>query len=145
MEDVRHFMPLKGSFGHRTFAQKWENRVSLPSSISPNTLFWQAMNYLHSSLPKLLKYVRSWSNKGFQSTQPTVLPPVGLLGNQTWKWGKNKGWSRLLKMPETQQSVRINSVKQALDTRQLQETFRHVKTVHLSFRKWCQNRLILTY
>lgn len=29
----------------------------------PKHPFWQALNYLHSSLPKLLKYVRSWSNR----------------------------------------------------------------------------------
>lgn len=49
-----------------------------PSHLA-KTLFWQALNYLHSSLPKLFKYVRSWSNrKAFRAYGRAS--PCGLLG-----------------------------------------------------------------
>lgn len=66
------------------------------SSHLPITLLWQALDYLPSSLPKLFKYVRSWSNRKVRSTQPTELP-LWAVGDQTWKQEKNKGLSGQLK------------------------------------------------
>lgn len=78
----------------------------------PKHPFWQALNYLHSSLPKLLKYVRSWSNRNkfFWSTQPAEFPQWAG-GDQTWKQRKNKGFLAVLKMPRPQQPITIYSMK----------------------------------
>lgn len=106
----------------------------VPSHL-PKTLFWQALNYLHSSLPKLFKYVRSWSNrKAFEAYGRQSFPPWAV-GDQMWKQGKNKGLSGLLKTPGPQQPIKIHSVKQAWNTRRLQEPLKHVRTPLLSLRK----------
>lgn len=65
----------------------------------PKTLSWQALNYLHSSLPKLFKYVRSWSNRKAFGAYSRQSFPLWAVGDQTWKQGKNKGLSGLLKTP----------------------------------------------
>lgn len=82
--------------------------------ISPqkHTLFWKALNYLHSSLPKLFKYVRRWSNRkafGERECGPTEFPPCGAVGDQTQKQAKNKGLSGLLKTPGPEQPIKIHS------------------------------------
>lgn len=73
---------LMGSFGIYVAASKWESREKPMRffSSSPNTFFWQALNYLHSSLPKLFKYVRSWSNRKAFGAHGRQSFPCGLLG-----------------------------------------------------------------
>lgn len=71
--------------------------------------------------------------------------PVGCWGGSDMKTGgKNKGLSGLLKMPGPRQPIRIHSVKQAWNTRQLQEALKHSKlTVCQKIR--CQNGEMLAY
>lgn len=91
---------LMGSFGAcsgaETRKQIFAALCEPVSSHLPITLLWQALNYLPSSLPKLFKYVRSWSNRKVCSAQPTELP-LWAVGDQTWKQEKNKGLSGQLK------------------------------------------------
>lgn len=96
-------------------------------------------------LPKLFKYVRSWSNRkasffflfffsGARGRQE--LPPVGCWGSDMKTGGKNKGLSGLLKTSGPEQPIKIHSVKQAWNTRRLQAPLKHVKTPLLSGREY---------
>lgn len=98
------------------------------------TLFWQALNYLHSSLPKLLKYVRSWSNRKAFGARGRQSFPLWAVGDQTWKQEKNKGLSGLLKTPGPQQPIKIHSEKQAWNTRWLHEPLKRVRILPLYLR-----------
>lgn len=113
MEDVTHIRG-SGSFWWVDLEDVWRSRNENAWRVSPATasepalllifpkhFFWQVLNYLCSYLHKMLKYVRSWSNgKGSQSARPTELP-LWAVGDQTWKQGKNKDLSGLVKDART--------------------------------------------
>lgn len=92
----------------------WTCGSSQPPTQKKNN-FWQALNYLHTSLPKLLKYVRIWSNRNrfFRAhSQQSFL--CGLVGSDM----------------KTQKEQRLpGSVKDTQTTAALQNLFheRHMK------------------
>lgn len=80
-------------------------KVAAQKNHLPKLLVWQPLNYLPSSLPKLFKYVWSWSNRKVLEAHSQQLS-LWAVRDQTFKkkkTAKNKGLSGLLKMLGPQQ------------------------------------------
>lgn len=122
-------------------AQKWENSFSWGNLlIFLKTLLWFALNCLHSALPKLLEYIRSWSNRIFflpreQQTTWFWSPTAWLLGIRPGN-RKNKGLLGMLKTSGPQQLIWVYSVKVVWNnTCQLQESLQQANMLFCNFKR----------